>query len=256
MSISRPADLAALNGLSQLDDPLRRQLYEYVIESDGPVSREQAAAAASIGRTLAAYHLDKLADAGLLTISYQRPAGRSGPGAGRPAKLYTHANREITVSVPPRDYELLAKLLVASVEQDASGAVRAAVNAAAAEAGRRAGGQTGGNVAGALRNCGYLPRTSDDGRITLRNCPFHMVAQDHRDVVCGLNLRLVQGVIAGCGDSHAHAELDPHPDRCCVVVHNVTPPQARLSPPQASSLPNTSDSEPAAREKVTAKRSP
>ena len=56
----------------------------------------------------------------------------------------------------------------------------------------------------------------------LRNCPFHAVAQDHRDVVCGLNLRLVEGVIAGCGDPHAHAELDPHPDHCCVVVHNAS----------------------------------
>jgi len=139
MSINRPGDLAALTGLSHLDDPLRRQLYEYVIESDGPVSREQAAAAASIGRTLAAYHLDKLAEVGLLTVSYQRPAGRGGPGAGRPAKLYTRTAREISVSVPPRDYELLARLLVASVEQDASGAVQQAVNSAAHEAGRHAG---------------------------------------------------------------------------------------------------------------------
>jgi predicted ArsR family transcriptional regulator len=223
MPINRPGDLGALAGLSHLDDPLRRRLYEYVTEYDGPVSREQAAAAASIGRTLAAYHLDKLADAGLLTISYQRPAGRSGPGAGRPAKLYTRATQEMSVSVPPRDYELLAQLLVASVEQDAGGAVREAVNAAAAEAGRRAGDETRGNVLGALRNCGYLPRTGDDGRIMLRNCPFHAVAQDHRDVVCRLNLSLVEGVIAGCGDPHAHAELDPHPDRCCVVVHDVIP---------------------------------
>ena len=102
MPINRPGDLAALNGLSHLDDPLRRQLYEYVTESDGPVSREQAAAAASIGRTLAAYHLDKLADAGLLTVSYQRPAGRGGPGAGRPAKLYTrgHAGNERQRAAP------------------------------------------------------------------------------------------------------------------------------------------------------------
>ena len=176
MSINRPGDLAALNGLSHLDDPLRRQLYEYVTESDGPVSREQAAAAASIGRTLAAYHLDKLAEAGLLTVSYQRPAGRGGPGAGRPAKLYTRAAQEISVSVPPRDYELLARLLVASVEQDASGAVQQAVNSAAHEAGRRAGAETGGSVVGALRNCGYLPHADDDGRINLRNCPFHLVA--------------------------------------------------------------------------------
>ena len=133
MPINRPGDLAALSGLSHLDDPLRRQLYEYVTESDGPVSREQAAAATSIGRTLAAYHLDKLADAGLLTTRYERPAGRGGPGAGRPAKLYTPATQEMSVTLPPRDYELLAKLLVASVEQDASGAVQHAVNAAAAE---------------------------------------------------------------------------------------------------------------------------
>src|SRR6478735_9265198 len=124
MSLHRPADLAALNGLSHLEDPVRRQLYQYVIESDGPVSREQAGAAASIGRTLAAYHLDKLAEAGLLTVSYQRPAGRGGPGAGRPAKLYTRAAREITVSVPPRDYELLARLLVASVGDEHIGEVQ------------------------------------------------------------------------------------------------------------------------------------
>jgi predicted ArsR family transcriptional regulator len=235
MSLPRPGDLAALTGLSHLEDPLRRQLYEYVAEADGAVSREQAAAAASIGRTLAAYHLDKLAEAGLLTISYQRPAGRAGPGAGRPAKLYTRATRELTISVPPRDYVLLATLLVASVEQDHSGAVRTAVNAAAEQAGRRAGSETGGNVVGALRNCGYLPRAGDDGHIILRNCPFHVVAQDHRDVVCGLNLRLVEGIIDGCGDPHAHAELQPDPDRCCVVVHNVHPPHARLSPPQPSS---------------------
>ena len=86
MSINRPGDLAALNGLSHLDDPLRRQLYEYVIESDGPVSREQAAAAASIGRTLAAYHLDKLAEVGLLTVSYQRPGWAGGTGGRAPGQ--------------------------------------------------------------------------------------------------------------------------------------------------------------------------
>lgn len=216
----RPGYLAALTGLSQLDDPLRRQLYEYVANSDGSVSREQAAAAAGIGRTLAAYHLDKLADAGLLTISFQRLTGRDGPGAGRPAKLYTRGAHELTVSVPPRDYELLARLLVEAVEQDTSDAVRSAVNGAALDAGRRAGAESGGSLIEALRHCGYLPHVNDDGCVSLRNCPFHMVARDHRDVVCELNLRLIEGVIAGCDHSQAHAELDPGPDRCCVVVRD------------------------------------
>lgn len=219
MAVNRPGDLSALTGLSHLDDSLRRKLYQYVIECAGPVSREQAAAAVKIGRTLAAYHLDKLADVGLLTISYRRLTGRDGPGAGRPAKLYTRAVQEMTVSVPPRDYELLARLLVASLEHDASGAVREAVNGAAREAGRCAAGETGGNLVAALRNRGYLPHVDDDGRIILRNCPFHLTAQAHRDVVCELNLCLVEGIIAGCADRHSHAELDPHPDSCCVVVH-------------------------------------
>ena len=101
MSTPRSAAPAVLAALSNLDDPLRRRLYDYVTECDAPVSREQAAAAVDVGRTLAAYHLDKLADADLVTVSYRRPAGRSGPGAGRPAKFYTRATTEMTVSVPP-----------------------------------------------------------------------------------------------------------------------------------------------------------
>lgn len=217
-STARSAAPAALAALSNLDDPLRRKLYEYVTESATPVSREEAAAAVEIGRTLAAYHLDKLADADLLTISYQRPAGRSGPGAGRPAKLYARATKEMAVSVPPRDYELLARLLVSSVEQDASGAVRNAVNEAALDAGRRSAAESGGNLLAALRSCGYLPQVADDGRVELRNCPFHLVAQDHLDVVCGLNLRLVEGMITGSAEPNARAVLDPRPDLCCVVV--------------------------------------
>ncbi|WP_319447403.1 MULTISPECIES: helix-turn-helix transcriptional regulator [unclassified Mycobacterium] len=223
MGRNRPDHLVALEGLSSLGDPLRQRLYQYVADSDASVSRDVAASAVGIGRTLAAYHLDKLVDAGLLTVSYQRPEGRGGPGAGRPAKLYAPATQELTVSVPPRDYELLARLLVASLEQDGGGTVRAAVNGAAFEAGRRAGGETAGSLVGALRACGYLPQAVGEGRINLRNCPFHLVAQDHRDVVCGLNLRLVEGVIAGCDQPNARAELDPDTDRCCVVVHDATP---------------------------------
>jgi predicted ArsR family transcriptional regulator len=124
----------------------------------------------------------------------------------------------MAVSVPPRDYELLARLLVSSVEQDASGAVRNAVNEAALDAGRRSAAESGGNLLAALRSCGYLPQVADDGRVELRNCPFHLVAQDHLDVVCGLNLRLVEGLIAGSTEPSARAVLDPRPDLCCVVV--------------------------------------
>jgi predicted ArsR family transcriptional regulator len=219
MPADEPNANEALQSLSSLDDPLRRRLYEYVVEAIEPVSRDDAATATDVGRTLAAYHLDKLADAGLLATHYQRPAGRGGPGAGRPAKLYTRATREMSVSVPPRDYRLLAELLVQSLEQDPN--VRSVVNDAAFAAGQRAGDAFPRNVVEALRSCGYLPHRYDGGPIELRNCPFHAVARDHTEVVCGLNLRLVEGVLAGCGETEAHADLDPHPNRCCVVINPI-----------------------------------
>lgn len=219
---SQFADPSSLTALTSLDDPIRRRLHEYVVERDEPVSREAAAAAVGIGRTLAAYHLDKLAEAGLLAVSYQRPAGRAGPGAGRPAKLYTRSAEEIVVSVPPRDYLLLARLLVASIEQDAAGAVRSALNTAARETGRQAAADAGGDVLTALRNCGYLPQADADGRVALRNCPFHSVAKDHLEVVCGLNLQLVEGVLDGSSTPGAHAELSPSQGRCCVLVHGAS----------------------------------
>lgn len=212
-------DPASVAALTSLDDPIRRRLYEFVVERDEPVSREAAAAAVGIGRTLAAYHLDKLADGGLLAVSYQRPAGRGGPGAGRPAKLYTRTAEEIVVSVPPRDYLLLARLLVSSIEQDAGGAVRSALGAAARETGRRAAIDADGDMVAALRDCGYLPQSDAEGGITLRNCPFHSVAKDHLEVVCGLNLQLVEGVIDGSSVPGARAELSPRQGRCCVLVH-------------------------------------
>ena len=86
-----------LASLSTLDDPVRRRLYEVVTRQDGPVGRDEAASAAGIGRALAVYHLDKLVESGLLTAFYQRPPGRSGPGAGRPAKLYARSDREFAV---------------------------------------------------------------------------------------------------------------------------------------------------------------
>ncbi|KUI40760.1 ArsR family transcriptional regulator [Mycobacterium sp. IS-1590] len=213
------ADPASLAALTSLDDPIRRRLYEFVVEHDEPVSRESAAAAVGIGRTLAAYHLDKLADGGLLAVSYQRPAGRGGPGAGRPAKLYARTADEIVVSVPPRDYVLLARLLVASIERDAGGAVRSALGTAARDTGRRAAVDADGDMMAALRDCGYLPQSDADGCITLRNCPFHAVAKDHLEVVCGLNLQLVDGVIEGSCTPGARAELSPRQGRCCVLVH-------------------------------------
>jgi len=210
-----------LSSVSSLDDPVRRRLYEVVRERTEPVGRDEAAAAAGVGRALAVYHLDKLVEAGLLTASYQRPPGRSGPGAGRPAKLYARSDREFAVTVPPREYELAARLLAQAVESDPSGQSRAALLDAARQLGAELGsrfhrGDEG--VEGALAGQGYEPRRGDDGVIRLRNCPFHQLAEQYRNVTCGMNLGLIQGILAGLGADGLRPVLDPQPGHCCVAI--------------------------------------
>ncbi|HEV2242185.1 MAG TPA: helix-turn-helix domain-containing protein, partial [Streptosporangiaceae bacterium] len=137
--MSWPQDDPVLTSVSTLSDPVRARLYDFVAGSREPVGRDEAAAAVGIGRAIAVYHLDKLVESGLLTASYRRPPGRSGPGAGRPAKRYARSGREFTVTVPPREYELAAHLLAQAVAADQGGASRAALRDAARRFGEGAG---------------------------------------------------------------------------------------------------------------------
>lgn len=216
MSTPDCGGLEPLAGLSSLDDPVRQRLYQYIAACDDPVVRDDAAAAAGISRTLAAYHLDKLAEAGILSVSYARPAGRSGPGAGRPAKRYERTRHELSVTVPPRNYGLLADLLVTAMDANHDGAVRTAVWSAARRAGRISGAQHG--ILEALREHGYEPAFTGDGDIELRNCPFERLAREHTETVCGLNLQLVQGMLEGIDAPPQRAVLTPCERRCCVTV--------------------------------------
>jgi len=218
-----------IEALAALRDPLRRRLYDYVRERGVGVGRDEAAATVGIGRTLAAYHLDKLADEGLLEVDYRRQAGRGGPGAGRPAKLYTVAERELRVSVPARDYALVARLLAEAVEADPTGRTSTALDEAATRVGREtvvprpASAPVWDTLLDTLRRHGYEP-VEDAGAIRLRNCPFHEVARDHRSAVCGMNLALLEGVLAGLDAGGLRAVLTPEPGWCCVRIQPADEP--------------------------------
>lgn len=217
-----------LAAVSSLEDPVRASLYRIVADSDAPVGRDEAAAAAGIGRPLAAYHLDKLVELGLLTASYQRPAGRGGPGAGRPAKVYVRSGQEFSVSVPPREYELAARLLAVAVEAGAGGPSWTALHDAAWQFGfnlgkrslasQPAGTDAGAAMESALRGHGFEPWRDEEGTVRLRNCPFHSLAALHPDMVCGMNLALMKGLVAGLDAGELHPELNPPQGRCCVVI--------------------------------------
>lgn len=221
---------AQIEGVAALKDPVRRALYLHVIGAGRPVGREEAAAATGTQRALAAFHLDKLVDEGLLEATYRRLSGRTGPGAGRPAKLYRRSARQLDVTLPPREYELAARLLMLALDGDDGRPPRERLHDVAYELGADIGVQARAAAGGGasqrtlldaantvLRDYGFEPY-DEAGVVYLRNCPFHSLARDHQELVCGLNLSLIEGVLAGLESTGALARLDPQAGRCCVAL--------------------------------------
>ncbi|MFE0775700.1 helix-turn-helix transcriptional regulator [Streptomyces sp. NPDC058861] len=223
-----------IDAIAALQDPVRRRLYEYVAAQGREVGRNEAAEAAGVARTLAAHHLDRLTEAGLLESGSRRLTGRSGPGAGRPAKVYTRAPGERSVSLPARDYRTAAELLAEAAEQ------------AGLDAGLRAAARSRGEaLRGPAASCGALeeamevlaargyephleiPGGAEDAEgaagadtrvVRMRNCPFHAVAESFPPLVCGMNLALLEGLLGT--DGPVRARMDARPGECCVVVED------------------------------------
>lgn len=223
-----------ISGVAALDEPVRRALYLFVSGQPGEVSRDDAAQAVDVTRALAAFHLDKLVEEGLLEVTYRRLSGRTGPGAGRPSKLYHRSNRRFDVSLPPRRYELLARLFAAAFDESGAQlapALQRVVRDFGAALGAEAREQAGPHASrealldaaqGVLATYGFEPARDVNGDIQLRNCPFHEIADAHRQLVCGMNLSLMQSVIAGLGIDGVTAQLAPRQGMCCVEFRRET----------------------------------
>ncbi|WP_370962952.1 helix-turn-helix transcriptional regulator [Amycolatopsis sp. cg9] len=206
----------ALAAVAALDEPTRRRLYEYVVRQPVPVSRDDVATALSVPRATVAFHLDRLVDARLLAVGHERRTGRTGPGAGRPAKLYRRSDRQVSVSLPERQYELAGQLLATAVEEagETGGSAREILTRRARERGADLA-RGAPDILGTLEEHGFEPRADGD-RVLLGNCPFHQLARTHRRLVCEMNLALVEGLLAGVGDRRLRARPEPGPGLCCV----------------------------------------
>jgi predicted ArsR family transcriptional regulator len=212
--VTTSEDLDDLDALASLADRVRRQAYRVVVDGAGPVGRDEVAETLGIGRTLAAFHLDKLVAAGLLETSYARLSGRTGPGAGRPAKLYRVAAAEHVAGVPPRAYRTAAELLAEALEQAGAENV---LNTVARRHGQRVAGRA--DVLDLLTGQGYSPVLDASDRIELQNCPFHRLAEQFPPVICGMSLAMIDGLLAGAGlDGAWQARMEAAPGRCCVVI--------------------------------------
>ncbi|MGA8209565.1 MAG: helix-turn-helix domain-containing protein [Nocardioidaceae bacterium] len=220
-----------------LAEPVRRALYRYVVGRSEAVSREQAATGVNLPVHTAKFHLDRLTDAGLLQVEFRRLTGRSGPGAGRPAKLYRRSGEQVAVSLPERHYDLAGEVLAGAVDRASRSGlpVAEAVSAVAREAGARLAAEPDESpvphvdvrpdtaageleaVGRVLARHGYEPRPLAEG-LCLANCPFDRLAAGHTELVCGLNRDLVAGVLEGLRADRLRAVLAPQPGHCCVRV--------------------------------------
>lgn len=208
-----------LSAIAAIGDPVRRSLFELVGTRDGPISRDEAAAALGLARSTAAFHLDRLVDEGLLVVEFKRLSGRTGPGAGRPSKLYSRAAEEISVSIPARRYELAGELLASAIDEaDRTGIpVREALTTVAEQTGHDLGAHAE-SLHGALHACGYEPYDDGAGGMLLANCPFHRLSTSHADVICHANLDLLRGMAAGTEDEEHEVVFAPGEGPCCVRI--------------------------------------
>ena len=212
-----------LDAVAALGDPLRRRIYRFVSAQDHAVSRDETADGLAVSRSAAAFHLDRLVGEGLLATEFRRLTGRRGPGAGRPAKLYRRVAQELALSLPARRYELAARLLAAAVaEAEATGAqVEPVLRRLAREQGAvlalsvPTGGLTARTVADALAGVGYEPRLGDRD-IVLANCPFSGLVADQPELVCHMNLALLEGFSESLPVPGVVARFQPSADACCV----------------------------------------
>jgi len=224
------SDMAAISALAE---PTRRALYDHLAAAGDWVSRDEAADAVGLERATAAHHLDRLAADGLVEVDYQRRSGRQGPGAGRPAKLYRRARREFDLALPPREYALAGRMLAEAVDRARTDGtdIATAVDEVASAEGRRLGEEIDERlrserarkiesrrrgVLEALGERGFEPHIDEQGSVVLRNCPFHQLAQQHTDLICGMNLCMVKAALAEVGDTGLDAHLEPEVGQCCV----------------------------------------
>ena len=213
---SQSEDISAIASLS---DPLRRALFDLVSQSATPIGRDEAADALGVPRGTVAFHLERLARCGLLDTEFQRRTGRTGPGAGRPAKLYRRAANEIVVSVPGRHYALAAELLVSAIEQSnlTGKPAQESLTQVCVEHGRTLG-MSAGSLDVVLQSTGYEPQDDGDGGLLLHNCPFHQLAKSHTETICAANLALLVGAAKGAGESAREVQFAPREGYCCVRI--------------------------------------
>jgi predicted ArsR family transcriptional regulator len=222
---------SAIRAVAALDDQFRRAIYRFIRQARRPVTRVEAASHVGISSRLAAFHLDKLVDAGLLQVGER---SRDAAAVGRPPRVYEPADTDITVSIPQREKDLLASILIEAVRTTTPGGqpIDVAKRVAGARGQRigaeararlrpgRLGAERALTAASSILSAyGFEPAMSATSCVRLYNCPFAPLSRQATDLVCGINHALLTGLLAGLESSNVRAVLQPATERCCVELH-------------------------------------
>lgn len=229
----------AIRAVAALEDDLRRGMYAFIRSARRPITRDEAAAEVGISRKLAAFHLDKLVAAGLLRARYESGVRK----VGRAPKVYEPTEDDITVTIPQRQHAVLADILLDAVLTESPDETAAEATMRVAGARGEALGKAERQQASArgrlgaeraltltqdlLARHGFEPTRETPTCVRLRNCPFHPMAAKAPDLVCGVNHRFVNGVLAGLQATSIEATLAPRSGECCVELN----PADRAAPP-------------------------
>lgn len=222
-------DAADLMAVALLAEPTRQQLYLYMRERQEPVGREEAARDTGIKPRLAAFHLDRMAEAGLLDVEYRRLSGRVGPGAGRPAKVYSLSSRSLSVEIPQTRYALAASMMAAALSGGGPAADGAeSLRNVATAVGKRLGDEIRRRtrakaarleaVQGQLTQLGYEPQVQQTGEWTMRNCIFAELSVSHRELICPMNAAFLTGLVGGAHLPSLHVDRRTTRSGCCVQL--------------------------------------
>lgn len=222
-------DAADLKAIALLAEPTRQQLYLYLRDRQEPVGREEAARDTGITSRLAAFHLDRMAEAGLLEVEYRRLSGRVGPGAGRPAKVYSLSSRSFSVEIPQTRYALAASMMATALSgggpvADGPESLRNVATAVGKRLGDEIRQRTRAKaprleaVQGQLTQLGYKPHVQPTGEWTMRNCIFGELSVSHRELICPMNAAFLTGLVGGAHLPSLHVEVRMARSGCCVQL--------------------------------------
>ena len=207
-------------------DPTRRSIYRHLRTCEAPQSASEVAVVFGLHRTVARAHLEKLGEVGLVTTGTRRRTG-----GGRPAKIYAVADSRLEVMLPPRRYELLARLLLGLVHDTldhdvavaSAGCARPRLGRADAEEsegdGQRPARFSPAGVMEWMDFAGYGATLSANGDgttvIEVHNCVYRELAEEYPGVVCAFDRGMLCGMLGCDGSAHTQTRALSAGDAYC-----------------------------------------